>query len=182
MRERITQIRRLMSPLVVLVALLAVANCGLCKENVASVRPETAGMSSEKLALVKPKLQSLVDQQKVPGAIVIVARQGKVVLFEAVGWSDIDNEKPMQKDSILRFYSMTKPITSTAIMMLVEQQKLRLDDPVSKYEPRLANLKVFVAKNGEEVKVEDANREMTIRDLLRHTSGLTYGFFGKHIR
>ena len=143
-----------------------------------TVKPEDVGMSSEKLALVKPALQKFVDDKEVPGAIVVAARHGKVVLFESVGWRDIEAEKRMQKDSILRFYSMTKPITSASIMMLVEEGKIGLDDPVSKHVPEFDGLKVFVEKDGEELKREDTKREMSIRDLLRHTSGLTYGFFG----
>ena len=138
-----------------------------------TVKPEDVGMSSEKLALVKPALQKFVDDKEVPGAIVVAARHGKVVLFESVGWRDIEAEKRMQKDSILRFYSMTKPITSASIMMLVEEGKIGLDDPVSKHVPEFDGLKVFVEKDGEELKREDTKREMSIRDLLRHTSGFT---------
>ena len=154
MRDRLTQRRHLLLTALLACALAATTTPGACQEQVASAKPETVGMSSEKLALVKPALQQLVDDQKVPGAIVIVSRQGRVVLFESVGWSNIEDKEPMQKDSILRFYSMTKPITSTAIMMLVDQGKLGLDDPVSKHEPKLAGLKVFVEKNGDEVKTE----------------------------
>jgi CubicO group peptidase (beta-lactamase class C family) len=100
-------------------------------------KPEEVGMSSEKLALVKPALQRFVDDGKVAGAIAIAARRGKVVLFEAVGLKDTDTKEPMQRDSILRFYSMTKPITSVAIMMLVEEGKIGLDDPIAKHVPEL---------------------------------------------
>jgi CubicO group peptidase (beta-lactamase class C family) len=141
-------------------------------------QPESVGMSSEKLAFVTSALQKYVDEEKVPGAIVVVARQGKLVLFESVGWSDIEAGKPMHKDSILRFYSMTKPITSVATMMLVEDGTIALDDAASKYIPEFAGLKVFAGKDGDELNLEDSKRDMTIRDLLRHTSGLTYGFFG----
>lgn len=136
--------------------------------------PETVGMSSEKLSLVEGELQKHVSGRKVPGAIVIAARHGKIVLFESAGWSDIDADATIEKDSILRFYSMTKPITSVATMMLVEEGKLELDDAVSKYIPEFAALQVYAGDDD----TEAVNREMTIRDLLRHTSGLTYGFFG----
>ena len=139
--------------------------------------PEEVGMSSNVLAKVKPAIQKLVDDHRIPGAIVIASRQGKIVLFESVGWRDIENQTAMKRDSVLRFYSMTKPITSTAIMMLVEQGKIALDDPASKYIPQFANLKVFASKDGAD-EFQAVDREMTIRDLLRHTSGLTYGFFG----
>lgn len=142
------------------------------------VPAEAVGMSSEKLAQVIPKLQEFVDQEKVAGAIVIVARHGKIALFDSVGMKDLEHRQPMQKDTILRFYSMTKPITSVAIMMLVEDGQIGLDDPVSMHLPSLKGLKVFDGMDGDQMKLVEPTREMTIRDLLRHTSGLTYGFFG----
>ena len=136
--------------------------------------PKDVGMSPEKLAKVKPAVQALVDTEKIAGASVIVARKGKVVLFETFGMMDIEAKKSMEKDTIFRFYSMTKPITSVAVMMLYEEGKLNLDDPVSKYVPEFKGLKVY-DESGKHIEQE---REMSIRDLLRHTSGLTYGFFG----
>jgi CubicO group peptidase (beta-lactamase class C family) len=108
----------------------------------------------------------------------MVARKGKVVYSDAVGMQDIESQQPMKIDTICRIYSMTKPITSVAIMLLAEEQKLALDDAVSKYLPELAGLKVFVRATNNELELSDARREMTIRDLMRHTSGLTYGYFG----
>lgn len=136
--------------------------------------PENVGMSSEKLAQVKPAVQALVDKKKIAGASVIVARKGKIALFETFGMMDKNAKKPMEKNTIFRFYSMTKPITSVAVMMLYEQGKLNLNDPVSKYIPEFKELKVYdeSGKHAEQI------QEMSIRDLLRHTSGLTYGFFG----
>jgi CubicO group peptidase (beta-lactamase class C family) len=136
--------------------------------------PKDVGISPEKLERVRPAVQALVDEGKIAGATVVVARKGRVVLFENFGMMDRDTASPMKSDTIYRIYSMTKPITSVAIMMLYEQGKLDLDDPVSKYIPEFKGLKVY-AESGEHT---DQIREMTIRDLLRHTSGLTYGFFG----
>lgn len=141
-------------------------------------KPETAGMSSENLALVVPAMRDLVDKKKVAGAITIVARNGSIVFFEAVGEADIDSGKPMKRDTIVRIYSMTKPITSVAVMMLVEEGKLALDDPVAKHLPEFKDVKVYTGVDGDELEVEEPRRAATIRDLLRHTSGLTYGFFG----
>ena len=141
-------------------------------------KPEAAGMSSEKLALVVPAMQVFVDEEKVAGAITIVARNGKVVFFEAVGSANIDSGKPMKRDTIVRIYSMTKPITSVAVMMLVEDGQLALDDPVAKHLPEFEDVKVFAGVDGSELQLAEPERAMTIRDLLRHTSGLTYGFFG----
>jgi CubicO group peptidase (beta-lactamase class C family) len=129
-------------------------------------------MSSEKLAQAKSCVQALIDNEKIAGASIIVARKGKIVLFETLGMMDQEARKPMQADTIFRIYSMTKPVTSVAAMMLYEQGKLKLDEAVSKHIPQFKGLKVY-AESG---KHEDQLREMSIRDLLRHTSGLTYGF------
>lgn len=135
---------------------------------------EDVGMSTEKLAQVKPAVQAFIDKEKIAGASVIVARKGEIVLFETLGMMDKEAKKPMKQDTILRFYSMTKPITSVAAMMLYEEGKLKLDDPVSKYIPEFKSLKVY-AESGKHAKQES---QMSVRDLFRHTSGLTYGFFG----
>ncbi|MDH4240906.1 MAG: beta-lactamase family protein [Phycisphaerae bacterium] len=136
--------------------------------------PEDVGMSTEKLAQVKPAVQAFIDNKKIAGASVIVARKGKIALFETFGMMDKEAKKPMKQDTIFRFYSMTKPVTSVAVMMLYEEGKLKLDDPVSKYIPEFKGLKVYT----ESGKHAEQEREMSIRDLLRHSSGLTYGFFG----
>ncbi len=138
--------------------------------------PEQVGISSKELSRVKPAMQRFVDDRKVAGAITMVSRRGKIVYFEAVGMRDVEAEKPMQRDTICRFFSMTKPVTSVAVMMLVEEEKLRLDQAVSSYLPELKGLKVFVKSTDDGIELEDAKREMTVRDLLRHTSGFTYGF------
>ncbi len=136
--------------------------------------PENVGMSSEKLAQIKSSVQALIDNEKMAGASIIVARKGKIVLSETFGMMDKKANKPMQPDTIFRFYSMSKPITSVAAMMLYEQGKLKLDDPISKYIPEFKELKVY----SESGKHDDQVRQMSVRDLLRHTSGLTYGYFG----
>ena len=161
-----------------LVAFILVLSRPISANEFPAAKPETVGMSSEKLALVVPAMQTFVDEQKVAGAVTIVARNGKVVFFEAVGDADIDSGEPMKRDTIVRIYSMTKPITSVAVMMLAEEGKLTLDDPVAKHLPELKDLKVLSRVDGGELQVEDPKRPVTIRDLLRHTSGLTYGFFG----
>ena len=136
--------------------------------------PENVGMSSEKLAQIKSSVQTLIDNEKMAGASIIVARNGKIVLSETFGMMDQKANKPMQPDTIFRFYSMSKPITSVAAMMLYEQGKLKLDNPISKYIPEFKELKVY----SESGKHDGQVRQMTTRDLLRHTSGLTYGYFG----
>jgi len=136
-------------------------------------KPEAVGMSSERLAKVKSKVQKMVDDGKIAGAVTMVARRGKIVHFEAHGLRDLDEKKPVARDTIMRFYSMSKPITTVAAMMLYDEGKLKLDEPVETYVPEMKGLKVYHAT--EPVK---PNRKVTVRDLMRHTSGLTYGIFG----
>jgi CubicO group peptidase (beta-lactamase class C family) len=139
-------------------------------------------MSSERLNKLTATLKADVDKGVIPGAVVLVARHGKVALLEAVGARNPESKAPMTKDSIFRIYSMSKPITSVAAMMLFEDGKFTLAEPVSKYIPQLGGLKVGVEKpdaSGKSaLELVPVQRDMTIHDLFRHTSGLTYGFFG----
>ncbi len=142
-------------------------------QDLSIVAPEQAGMSSAKLALVDKAMQESVDDSKIPGGIVMIARHGKVVHFKAYGKMDIEANKPMKTDSILRFYSMTKAITTAAAMMLVDDGKLSVNDPVSKYLPELESVTIV---NGNTT--EPAQRSMTIADLMLHTAGYSYGGSG----
>ena len=146
----------------------------LLLSSLATAHATPIGFDADKLAKVSNKLQSLVDQQAIAGAVVLIARNGKVALHEARGVSDIKSGAPMKKDTIFRIYSMTKPITTTAVMMLVEEGKISPSDPVSKYIPELKNLKVYASKKND----QKATKAMTVSDLMRHTSGLSYGFTG----
>jgi CubicO group peptidase (beta-lactamase class C family) len=139
-------------------------------------KPESVGMSAEKLAEIRPLMQSFVDKEKVAGLVTAVARDGKVVHFEAIGNMDVERGKAMLPDTIFRMYSMTKPITAAAIMMLVEEGKVRVSDPVSKYIPEFVDFKVLVENEDQSTRLEPAERPMTIKHLLMHTSGLTYNF------
>lgn len=141
-------------------------------EEIPTTTPEKVGLSSAKLEKVKSVAQTMIDKKETAGTLILVARHGKVALVEAQGMMDIEAGKPMQADTIFRIYSMTKPITTVAAMMLVEEGRLQLDDPVSKFLPEFKGLRVHDGK-GDTV---PAQREITIRDLMRHTSGLTYGF------
>jgi len=140
--------------------------------------PEQVGLSAEKLQDARAAMQKLVDDKRIAGGVFAVARRGKVVQFETCGMMDIESGKPMRRDTIFRFYSMSKPITSVAAMILYEQGKIELDDPVSKYIPEFKELKVAADPDAEEITEVPARREMSVRDLMRHTSGLTYGVFG----
>ncbi|HEU4357752.1 MAG TPA: serine hydrolase domain-containing protein [Xanthobacteraceae bacterium] len=149
----------------------------------AATEPEQAGFSRAGLARIDAYLQNQVDTHKIPGGILLVKRNGVTAYFESVGVRDPATEAPMTPDSIFRIYSMSKPITTVAAMMLVEEGKLALDDPLSKYIPAFADVKVGVENKGEDgqphLDMVPAKRPITIQDLMRHTSGLTYGFFGE---
>ncbi len=135
--------------------------------------PQEMGLSAAKLDEVKTIVQTMVDKQQTAGAVVLVARRGKIVYLESIGKMDLATGKAMRPDAIFRMYSMTKPITSVAALILVDDGKLALDDPVSKYLPEFKGLRVHTGTTDETV---PTNREMTVRDLLRHTSGLIYPF------
>jgi CubicO group peptidase (beta-lactamase class C family) len=145
----------------------------------ATARPESVGMSSARLAQLTSGMKELADQGKLSGIVTMVARDGKVVHFETAGTRDISSGAPMKKNSIFRIYSMSKPITGVAMMMLFEEGKWQLNDPVSKHIPEFANLKVAVVnpRNGTVTQVAP-NHPMTMRELMSHTGGLTYGVFG----
>lgn len=140
--------------------------------------PEAANLSPERSARLISVLQSEIDRDRLPGAVVLVARHGRIGLLQALGVQDPATGKPMAVDSIFRLYSMTKPIVSVAAMMLMEQGKFLLSDPVSKYLPEFANQQVAVERDGLVTLVPVA-RPATVQDLLRHTAGLTYEFAGE---
>ena len=139
-------------------------------------KPEDVGLSSERLARVNSWAQHLVDNGKLAGLITMVARRGKLVHFNACGMADIKRETPMASDTIFRFYSMTKPLTSAAIMMLYEEGRFQLDDPITRFLPCFKDMRVSVGGMRGKLETVPAERDITFRDLLTHTSGLTYGF------
>jgi CubicO group peptidase (beta-lactamase class C family) len=143
----------------------------------APAAPEEIGMSATRLARLGAVMQGEVERGRVPGAVALIARRGRIAFFESFGRRDPVSGAPMAKDAIFRIYSMTKPITSVAAMMLWEEGKFLLGDPIAKYLPEFSDLQVAVERGGqiERVPVE---RAVTIQDLLRHTSGLTYEFRG----
>jgi CubicO group peptidase (beta-lactamase class C family) len=150
-----------------------------------SAAPVAGSFSREGLERVGDYIRNEIATGKFPGAILLIQQHGKPVYSENFGVRDVATELPMSADTIFRLYSMSKPITSVAAMMLVEDGKLRLDDPVSKYIPAFADAKVGVEKRGVDGTVtlvrEPLDRPVTIEDLLRHTSGLTYGFYGGNL-
>jgi CubicO group peptidase (beta-lactamase class C family) len=139
--------------------------------------PESVGMSAERLTRIKPIMQKYVDNGMFAGISTLIARGGKVIHFEQVGYRDREAQLPMQADSIFRLYSMTKPIICTALMMLYEQGKFDLRDPVAKFIPAFANLKVLQSNAAGKEELVDLQQPVTIWHLLTHTSGLAYDFY-----
>jgi CubicO group peptidase (beta-lactamase class C family) len=142
--------------------------------------PEQVGVSKEKLGRIHDALQESIADGKLAGTVVLVARKGKLIYADAAGFQDKDEGKPMALDSIFRIYSMTKPLVSVAAMMLVEDGKIELTDPVSKFFPAFKGQQVSVARaDGEFARMTyttvPADREIIVQDLLRHTAGLAYG-------
>ena len=143
-------------------------------------KPEDVGLSSERLRRINQMIQRRIDAGQLAGAVTLVARRGRIAHFEAQGVADLESKKPMTKDSLFRLASMTKPVTGVAIMMLVEEGKVRLTDPVSRYIPEFRGIKVGVSQPGgtatePKFYTVPAEREITVRDLLIHTSGLGSG-------
>ena len=142
-----------------------------------STSPENAGLCPLRTTRLMSVLQAEVGRQRLPGAVALIARHGKVVLFDSVGALDPATGTPMARDAIFRIYSMTKPIVSVAAMMLMEQGRLLLNDPVAKYLPEYAAQKVATLVDGS-VQLQAVRQGATLHDLLRHTAGLTYEFMG----
>jgi CubicO group peptidase (beta-lactamase class C family) len=165
-----------------LVFLLALAGCA---GTATTVAPESAGFSSVRLAAIAAAVQEGVDKHEIPGAVVLLARRGRIGYLRSFGSRDPASGAPMTDDAIFRIASMTKPVTTAAAMILVDEGRLDIDAPVSRYLPAFKDLMVGVetkdASGNASLALEPALREMTVRDLMRHTSGLTYGFIGKSL-
>jgi len=139
-------------------------------------KPEEVGISSQQLGLIEQHLiKRYIEPAKIAGALTLIARRGQIAYLSSLGMMDLERGKPMSRDTIFRIYSMTKPITSVAMMTLYEQGHFQLNDPVYKYIPEWRDLKVYVTGNHPAFLTKPAERDMTIRDLFTHTSGLTYG-------
>ncbi|MHB0960085.1 MAG: serine hydrolase domain-containing protein [Pirellulaceae bacterium] len=152
--------------------LALISNCPSFGQELTTATPEEVGVSSAKVEELSSFMQSLVDEGKIAGGVTMMARHGKVIQLKAVGMADREEKKPMTTDAIFRIASMSKPITSVAAMMLYDQGKLGLDDPVSKFIPEFKNPHVLVSVDP--LVTEPARCDITIRHLLTHTSGLGY--------
>ena len=139
--------------------------------------PQALGMSAERLDRISSRMQDYVNRRYAPGFITLAAREGQVVHYETCGWRDVEGRLPMKKDTIFRIYSMTKPITSVALMMLCEEGKFQLGEPVSKYIPAFGKTKVLERMGYLGQELVEQRPPMTIHHLLTHTAGLSYGFY-----
>jgi CubicO group peptidase (beta-lactamase class C family) len=191
MRERHRSAARV--AVAIVVALIALTVLPLSAALTTATRPEEVGLSSERLPRIAQMVQRYIDTKAITGAVTIVARRGKVAHFEAQGLMDLEQQAPMRKDAIFRMASMTKPVAGVAILMLAEEGRLRLTDPVSRFIPGFKDLQVAIAKpeasagsaRAERGRAPEpgiytvpAAREVTVRDLLTHTSGLQSGGTG----
>jgi CubicO group peptidase (beta-lactamase class C family) len=140
-------------------------------------KPESLGLSSSRLQRLSDVFQREIDKATIPGATIMVARGGQIGWFDALGKQDPAAGAPMTRDTIFRIFSMTKPIVSIGVMMLLEEGHFLLDDPLAKFIPEFANQKVGVENNGQ-LDLVPVRRPITIQDLLRHTSGITYEHTG----
>jgi CubicO group peptidase (beta-lactamase class C family) len=169
--------------LVLSVLLLGLLLPGAALADPLPTTPESVGLSTERLQRLTDALKADIAKAAIPGAVLLISRHGKIAYFESLGNLDPEKKTPMTKDAIFRIYSMTKPITTVAAMMLFEEGKLALGDPLAKYIPAFKDVKVGEEKKDAEGKVTlelvPAKRGITLQDLMRHSSGLTYGFFGE---
>ena len=155
-----------------LLAMSILASAYVTGADLTTTKPERVGMSTDRLTRIGTLMQAYVDQEAIAGSVTLIARKGRIVHFEPTGVLNLDTGEPMQNDSLFRIYSMTKPITSVAAMLLFEQGKFQLDDPIAQYLPEFSNVKVLVDGN-----LVNPDHAPTIRELLSHTAGLTYGIF-----
>ncbi|MEX2332852.1 MAG: serine hydrolase domain-containing protein, partial [Pseudohongiella sp.] len=150
------------------------------ERDLARVSPEEVGMSADGINDLAHAMRQEVDEGNLAGVVSALMRNGKLVHLDAHGYQSIEAQEAISEDTIFRIFSMTKPVTSVAMMMLLEEGRFSLDDPVSRYIPELANLEVAIEDGpGGFPVTEPANHEMTIRELMSHTGGLTYGLFSR---
>jgi len=174
--------RAFIKSLIPSLAFVLALHAGAAAQDLPTAKPADVGLSADRLERISQWLRDDITKGTIPGAVVMIVRNGKVAYFESFGTLDPETKAPMRKDAIFRIYSMSKPITSVAVMMLFEQGKIRLDEPIAKYIPAFKDMKVGVESKGEDGKPKlelvAAQKPITIQDLLRHSSGITYGFFG----
>jgi CubicO group peptidase (beta-lactamase class C family) len=165
-----------------LIVMLALFNVGRPNHAQAFERasPVSLGFADDALQRVQDLMDEYTSSGQLAGISTLVARHGKIAAFDTSGFRDIAREKPMTENTIFRLHSMTKPLTSVAALMLYEEGRIGLDDPVSKYIPEFSDLRVYVRGKGDGIITEPMKRAITVRDVLTHQSGLSYSFFGPH--
>ncbi len=185
-RSNLLLYKAVMRKILVTMTLFASIACPLCAQpgksaaiDMTVVKPETVGFSSERLERLHALMQEAVDKKMQAGIVTILARHGKVVDYRTYGERDMASHAPMTKDTIFRDYSMTKPVTAVAMMILYEEGKWLPSDPISKYIPEFAHLKVYKGADGSGTQIlVEPEHAPTMRELMTHTAGFTYGFFG----
>ena len=150
-------------------------NLNLSAQQLVKTEPEKVGISSERLGYLTTTFQEYIDSKKLPGAVILVGRKGQIAYFKSFGKSDIENNIPMAENSIFRIASQTKALVSVGIMILQEEGKLLITDPVGKYIPAFKETTVAEPKENGGYEIVKAKRPVTIRDLLTHTAGIGYG-------
>jgi CubicO group peptidase (beta-lactamase class C family) len=157
--------------------LITAASAALTSKDLPQSRPEDVGLSTERLARLNKSIHEYVDAGRTPGVVTLIARHGKVVHLDAYGKADLATGRPTRADDIFRMYSMTKPITSVALLMLFEEGRFQLTEPLSKYFPAFADVKVYAGTTPQGATMLDAlRRPITIQDVFRHSAGFSYGF------
>jgi CubicO group peptidase (beta-lactamase class C family) len=157
--------------------MIAMGSAGVTTKDLPVAKPEDVGLSSERLARMNKAIHAYVDAGRTPGVVTLIARHGKVVHVDAYGKADIVTGRPTRADDIFRMYSMTKPITSVALLMLYEEGKFQLTDPLSRYFPAFADVKVYAGTRPQGgMPLDSLRRPITIQDVFRHTAGFSYGF------
>jgi CubicO group peptidase (beta-lactamase class C family) len=164
------------SALLVVGLIIAVATAALTSKDLPGAKPEDVGLSSERLARMNKAIHEYVDAGRTPGVVTLIARHGKVVHVDAYGKADLATGRPTRADDLFRMFSMTKPITSVALLMLYEEGKFQLTDPLSRYFPAFADVKVFAGMGPQGMRLDSLRRPITIQDVFRHTAGFSYGF------
>jgi len=157
---------------------VCISQLGLGQRVVTEPEMYQVGIHPQRLARVDSLLSRYIENGWIPGAVALVAKNGKVVYHKALGYSNLEKIEPLDTEHIFRLASMTKPVTSVALMMLYEEGKFTLDDPVERYIPEFANAQVAVFE-GDTFSLQPAERKVTVRDLLTHTAGIGYGFLNK---
>ena len=163
--------------IVVAALLITAGSTFITSKDLPLSKPEDVGLSSERLARMNKSIHEYVDAGRTPGVVTLIARHGKVVHVDAYGKADLATGRPTRADDIFRMYSMTKPITSVALLMLYEEGKFQLTDPLSRYFPAFADVKVYAGSTPQGGMMLDAlRRPITIQDVFRHSAGFSYGF------